>query len=184
MLKLGKPKRAIALTAATVALACGATIGLGGTASADAGSILQNGWSGKCMAVGNWGNIYNGVPILEYGCIGAADQGWGVSYSNSHQGWFYFYNGKDNNYCLTYTPGTTNQLTLNQCGYQGNNGTQSQLWRTGTYWVNGQAYPEYIDYADGNCISVPGNNQGDLAPINVWPCGGYLDQRWYLGGYN
>jgi hypothetical protein len=92
------------------------------------------------MAVGNWGNIYNGVPIVEYGCIGAADQGWGVSDSASHPGWFYLYNGKDNNYCLTETPGTNNQLTLNWCGYQGDNGSESQLWNLGSYSVNGQMY--------------------------------------------
>ncbi|MEZ0096243.1 RICIN domain-containing protein [Streptacidiphilus sp. EB129] len=187
-----KVRPRIAKAAGALAAALGLMLAVPGSASASTiladTNILQNGWSGLCLAV-NEGVMTPGNTVVEYGCLGTnyPDQYWGFSQSQSHNGYYYIYNQKDNNYCLTFQPGQADQvaLTISWCGYQGNNGSTNQLWAEDTYFYGGgYSYPLYQAYGDGRCMSVPGNNQQDWATLDLYYCGGYPDQRWYWGGYN
>lgn len=154
------------------------------SASADAGPyVLQNGWSGLCLSVPG-DNLYNNAPIDEWGCGPYPDQRYAPSNSGSHPGWFYLVSVQNPNYCVGFTPNTHNQLTLQWCGPNAANGSTSQLWSNYTWtYDNGQySYPLYQAF-DGQCMSVPGNNQYAGQQIFLWSCGGYPDQRWYYGGY-
>ncbi|WEO99924.1 RICIN domain-containing protein [Streptomyces sp. FXJ1.172] len=154
---------------ASVAL-CAATA----TASATPGSYfaLENANSRLCMSVPG-DNIYEGALVNQYTCGWYPDQYWFTVQSDSHPGWYYTLPRQDSTLCVTYTPNSTAQLSLQWCGLNAADGnTNTQLWNFNRTTLEMSTF-------QGWSMSVPGANKG-VAPINIYPYGDYPDQSWYV----
>lgn len=82
----------------------------------------RNGNSGKCLSVAGGGSTASGAAIIQYTCNGAAEQQWGLNYSDSH---FHLENRKSG-LAITLVGGATVENTpMVQQSYAG--GTD-QLW--------------------------------------------------------
>lgn len=82
----------------------------------------RNNKSGKCLSVAGGGSTASGAAIIQYTCNGAAEQQWGLNYSDSH---FHLENRKSG-LAITLVGGATVENTpMVQQSYAG--GTD-QLW--------------------------------------------------------
>ncbi|MEY9855944.1 hypothetical protein ABH935_001548 [Catenulispora sp. GAS73] len=161
---------------ASIAL-CASTVTASASASDDSVVWFTNDHSGLCMSVPG-DNIHAGAVVNQYTCTGPLfpDQLWYLDFSSSHPGWFYILPHQNPSLCVTYVPGSTAQLTLQNCGPSAANGNvNTELWS----WSNTGPGSTGILTMQGWAMSVPGANTG-VAPINIYPYGHYPDQSWFV----
>lgn len=82
----------------------------------------RNGNSGKCLSVAGGGSTAAGAAIVQYTCNGAAEQLWGLNYSDSH---YHLENRKSGLAITLVGGGTVDNTPLAQQSYA--RGTD-QLW--------------------------------------------------------
>lgn len=150
-----------------------------GTASASTGSpmVVQNGNSSLCMSIP--GDVVDaGQVIFQWNCGGYPDQYWSEEPSASHPNWFYLQPAQNLDLCATYVPGSTAQLTLQNCGSEAANGnTNTELF---TWWYGSRN--NALSTVQGWAMSVPGASTAAGSAINIYPYGPYPDQTWF--GYD
>ncbi|MEU8976889.1 RICIN domain-containing protein [Streptomyces monashensis] len=145
------------------------------TASASSSSIsISNDNSHLCMSVPG-DNIFAGQVIFQWTCGLYPDQHWYLEPSQSNPDWFYLQPEQNVYLCATYVPGSTAQLTLQNCGeYAANGNTSTQLF-TFSYGSRNNA----LSTVQGWAMSVPGASTANGAAINIFPYGPYPDQAWF-----
>ncbi|MCL2450678.1 MAG: hypothetical protein FWD17_17155 [Polyangiaceae bacterium] len=164
---------------------------------------IVNGLSASCMSVGNWGQISDGVPIVEYQCLGqssAPDQWWIVNISDSSvmvDGFPAYHatiqNYKDQSYCLA-ASGDESQAFLMPCNVDTtvNPGAAAPLG-----WLIRAGKDQNVEIAHAftgfgsqtqlaEVLALDGNQTADLTPIITWAdetVGGapltHTEQQWY-----
>jgi hypothetical protein len=155
---------------ASIAL-CASTVNA--SASTRVRVYIKNHNSGLCMSVSG-GVIQAGQRINQWDCGIYHDQYWYEESSDSHPGWFYLQPADNNTLCATYTPGSTDSLTLQYCGVDAANGNVN----TQLFLDNLQPLYEEFATVQGWAMSIPGASTADGTVINIYPWGDYPDQTW------
>ena len=129
--------------------------GGGGTA----GTAIVSNWNNKCLDVPG-GNFSDGVQVQMWVCNGQDPQKWNAVNGTLQTG---------NNKCLDIPWGSTaNGVVLQIVTCNGNPAQQWVLSAAGDL-VNPQA---------NKCVDVKDWNGNDRAQLQLWECGGTLNQKW------
>lgn len=189
MLKLGKTKRAVVMTAATLALAGGATLTTAG--SAQANTYLYNtqlivSGGGLCLDSNSGGSVYLGA------CNGGQYQRWNVtSYANDVASYYSQVQIKDvaTGLCLRVHPAGSWGLTslvvkTDSCDFQNAQDQWNMTW-VGNQSGNPANGVQFFNKETGNANGVHGvclaNTNGYLLPVktrgNGYPVCQYQDDQ-------
>jgi hypothetical protein len=134
---------------------------------------MQSTNSNRCISIPG-DDVHAGQVIDQWDCGIYPDQKWLEEPSASHPNWFYLQPWQNTNLCATYVPGSTVQLTLQNCGPNAANGnTNTQLF---TWWYGNRG--DALSTVQGWAVSVPGASKDNGAKINIFPYGPYPDQTW------
>lgn len=165
-------------------------------------SVLQNGWTGRCADLANYGSVPPNTPVTQFDCdfsITGDNQVWNFEPVSTVQGvtFYKIVNGKSG-LCLdlpnygSNPPGTP--VSVYACA--ANQSLDNQEWFfeyvETTY---GQAYYQIVNADSELCLDVANSaaDNSDLAnglPLSIYTCydshwanSGYDDHLWAFAGY-
>ncbi|MEU0987846.1 RICIN domain-containing protein [Streptomyces sp. NPDC005953] len=138
-----------------------------GTASADRGFNLVNGWSGLCPGVA--GQTGNGAAVTQWGCTGVNDRIWNMVATTDNNGNLaYFVRNVHSGKCM----GVGSSLSNGAGAIQWTcNGAVDQKW----WYTSGGALRNVYS---GKCLGVASSATPGQQLIQ-WTCNGASDQEWW-----